>query len=762
MKRGILRRTLSVMMSAVMMSSVLFATGANIFADDTRTAGNNWVFTLDDSDGLYKHTDDDSHTWIYLNQQVIVEKYDGALPMNNRPYDEFDFDRMYFYVDGNIKIFNGAIADWACYETFDLAGHTISYEPSDNSEPMIKNGGDQPYSYIEFTSSDFFPGTISCYSGATIFEIQGHEYRKSFVTLDNVGIAGGYNKYYYSMKNSAVVVKDNAAFTMGTNSQILNYSSQKGGAIRCEGDGTIYLENGTISGCYAEEGGAIYSTSQVRVYGLDENLIMDNTATVRGGGICLIGDEASLLMEDMTKLKITNNKCLGSSDLSEGGGGVYFEKSSNSISSPGDSLYINGTLNVYDNDSSTAGKENFYLRYAGEDYNSFYVPNFECFGGDVNVSCGEISDGDRIAYSDRYNSYNEQFYSNFVDGFSMDDPDYSVIPGVTSTSKMYTELVVSSSGNAPALLKGYSLVLDGDCIGIKFYVYLPDSEELGSASNNIWTAKVGPSSGSKFYVNGTTVSTLDLDSYEKKGGYVTFTYKVDAADMTVPLDFTLEKNGNEVLSKSGLTVRSYIEYISNHKNQFSTNDYNVAMSLANYGAATQTYFNFRKNDLPNKNIDYDWEYTDAQTRFLYQYSTDLYVYDHLGENAPVKYYGMTMSFKSQPTLKLYFSYSSSSDFDKSKIRLTQEEYGEIVFIEGTQYFYVALKNQDFSKIMKENDFGLMYVYYGSNHTVRIDCSTLWYLYSVITAEPGTYSDKMVDLAKAYTYYFYMCAKNLGM
>lgn len=762
MKKGLLRRTLSLMMSAVMVSSVLFATGANIFADDTKTAGNGWVFTLDGSDGLYKHTDDQNQTWIYLNQSIINDKYDHALPMNNRPYDEYKFNKMYFYVDESIKVYNGAIADWACYETFDLASHTIVYEPIDNTVPMIKNGGEQPYSYIEFISSDELPGSITCYSGATLFEISGYDNRISYVTIDNVSLAGGYGKYYQDMKNSAVVLKNNAGFSMGMDSQILNYSSQKGGAIRSEGNGTVSLENGTISGCYAEEGGAIYSTGQVRVCGTTETLISNNKAVKRGGGICLIGETASLLMEDMSKLKITNNTCYGSSDLSEGGGGVYFEKSSNVIPRTKESLYINGALNVYDNNSSTEGKENFYLRYAGEDYNSFYVPSFEYYEGDVSVSYGEITDNGRIAYSDGFNSYNEQFYSNFVDGFRMDDPDYSVIPGVTSTAQMYTELLVSSSVNSPALLKGYSLVLDGDCIGIKFYVYIPDSEELGSAGNNIWAAKVGPSSGNKFYVNGTTVSTLDLDSYERKGGYVTFTYKVDAADMTVPLDFTLEKNGNEVLSKSGLTVRSYIEYISNHKSQFSTNDYNVAMSLANYGAAAQTYFNFRKTDLPNKNIDYDWEYTDTQTRFLYNYSTDLYYYDRYDNNGPVSYYGMTVSFKSQPTLKLFFKYSSSDSLDLSSIRLTQELYGEIVFVEGTQYFYVALKNQDFYKIMSENDFGIIYKFSGDSTIFRIQCSTLWYLYSVITAEQGTYSANMVDLAKAYSYYLYMCAKNLGM
>ena len=761
MKKGFLRRTLSLVMSTVMVSSVLFAAGTTVFADATKTAGNGWVFTQA-SDGLYKYTDNNGYEWIYLDQSVIDNTYGHAIPMNNQEYENYDysFKNLYFYLDENVKVTEGAVAGWACYETIDLAGHTISYEPSDYSVPMIKNGGDHPYSNISLISTSEHPASVDSYDGATIFEISGFEGRVSHASIKNVSLAGGFGKYYSEYRNSAVVVKDNARFNMYDNSLIINFASEKGGAIRCdcqtnsEDDGMITLSKATIEGCVADEGGAIYSTHKITIAGSEKTLITKNIATTRGGGICLIGPYASLTMNDESNLEITQNKCACNSELNQGGGGIYFEKQSSGLNAKR-SLVVSGTLNVNNNTTDTGTKQNFYLRYGGTECNTFYISMLSWFnGGDVGVSCGTFTDGAEIVYTNTYNNYSQSGYSKMCSAFHYDDDGYFLTTGLKSVGSMEASLILSGSSDTPLMLSGYSLLLDGSGVGIKFYVYLPDSEEVGSADNNIWTAKIGPSSGSEFYVKGTEVSTLNVDKYEKENGCATFTYYVDAADMTVPINFTLEKDGIEEFTNTGLTVRSYIDAVCNNPNKFSEADRNLAIALANYGASAQTYFNFRKTDLVNKNLDYEWEYSNDYTRFLDRYNRSLDYYG--GEEGPITYYGTTMSFKGQPTLKMYFKYSSS--VDTSKIRLTQEMGEEIVFIEGTQYFYVAKKNMDFYGIITGSEFGILY---DRGLCISFECNTIWYLFTIITSAQGTYSDKMVDLAKAYTYFLYTCAKNQG-
>lgn len=750
MKKKFLGRVVSVITAL----TILMTTGAVVLADPESITADGRTYTLDPNDGLYKYVEQGyaTTTYIYVSANIIHDKFDDTLPTYTTG-DSFCY--VNFYFADNVTITHAVTTPDGFYGTYDLNGKTITYDPDKMSacDPLISVSGKNCLVNIK-------NGNISSPHGDPIMYIEGKDGYSSHGTIANMTVTG-FEDTTNKIGFSAVEVGPNGKINVTDSSCIKNFvSTGKGGAINASSaTSQIYVSSSSIENCKAEEGGAIYSEGQVDFEG--NVSITGNTATVRGGGLCLIGPSVFLSVNDRGTLKVTGNSCSGSNDIDQGGGGVYFSKNSTTHERQENrSFSINGGLKIFDNSSTVTGtKKDLYLRYAGEVYNSINLDSFGMYSDEepgaitVGVSCGTLSGTTMVAYS---GSYREDTIDLNI---YYEDSNHIVIPTVKDPSIYKLELsVVDSNNDVPVEVQGFSVaIMDGDSIGVRYHVYMPQSEDIGSASNPIWQAKIGPSSGYSLFVRGSESSTVNIDGFKRDGDFVTFTYYVDSTDMAVPLDFTLYKNGEKIKTVTGFSVKGYLESIMEKSSSYSTYVRRLAMGLANYGGAAQTYFGFMTNNLASEKVasnKYAYELELYDYRVDYDKSTyGTFTYTDSAQG--ISFYGGTISFKSSPKLKLYFKLDDGVDI-KNVVVTDYSTEDEITIhpVSGGKYFYITI-DCGISNLNKFTDFVLENKAVANDYGDYMNVCGLWYLLTVAYDNQGRFTPNMKALALAlYSCYVY--------
>jgi hypothetical protein len=110
-----------------------------------------------------------------------------------------------------------------------------------------------------------------------------------------------------------------------------------------------------------------------------------------------------------------------------------------------------------------------------------------------------------------------------------------------------------------------------------------------------------------------TVALNDLQRVKRSGKYVRYAqYYVYSSWMTEPITMNFYNDGTKVATYS-ITVE---EWVANNVGNYTTTNPNVATlmkTMLNYGAASQAYFDYKTDDLANKNNDLALQQITADT-----------------------------------------------------------------------------------------------------------------------------------------------------
>ena len=213
-----------------------------------------------------------------------------------------------------------------------------------------------------------------------------------------------------------------------------------------------------------------------------------------------------------------------------------------------------------------------------------------------------------------------------------------------------------------AHLYGYTLSLAGD-IGVNFWMELDGRYDY-------------PENYMLFTVNNRTQKVLVSEAERAQGSprYRIFSCGVAAKEMTdkVTAQFYLY-DGTPVGSEYTYTVREYANYILTH-DSYSQKAKTVVKAMLNYGACSQTYFNYRTSSLANSVLPESERCPSIASPNGIGYKTDGY-----GILIPER---VSLSLDSTITLKLYFN---SKDVDGFEFRrngrtLTTSRSGEYTVV----------------------------------------------------------------------------------
>lgn len=724
-------------------ASALLSTGILISLIPSAVLADGDVITVDghdfikQSDGLYKcsltmyeYWNNSAHPYTYLycllNQEIIDRDFGGTIPNIENPTQE----NRYFYLGEDITIDHGVKVKDQSGSVIELQGRTITYDPADTDEYLwdasesTNCSVDFQGSYFENESSSLSGGTISSPNGAPIAKYTGGASGSyGSVTVSGINIVGGYGTNYTDKRKSAFDLSGSADLYIYSGAVISSFSAEQGGAVKAT-DVTNVQITGTIMNCYATEGGAIYAEGRVLFGGK----LTGNLADKRGGAICLIGDDAhfeSFYSDDELNIPIpiiTNNTCSSYEGADEGGGGIYVDSG---YSKPVD---LSRKITINNNNRNAGSKKNLHIicNDNSQDYITVGYYNSDEFK--VGISCYGAKSGDTVI---RYPSYSkttgtEYYTSRFVYEVSgKSSLITSVFTHPDDDKRLILDFVYVEDTTKTTVLSGYSLITDGSSIGIKFYVSLSDYDRK-NYNYTKYSAKVSTVGEDECYLLGNNEKTLTYRDGEFENGYYTYTYYVDSMDMTVPLKFELYKEGVEepVDTMSGFTVRDYIDTIAKNPGKYGEKGVKAAVSIALYGAASQKYFNFRADDLADKNMTGDMKAKTELSYYQNRYKTGLF-YDpedtQYGSNMPLSipetehlsFYGWTMSFKGKPAMKFYFLPKEGTTIDDLYISCYLGNTS--VYTKG-DYIVVQCSDIKMEQMIYSES---MYIYYGDEEDAEM-------------------------------------------
>ena len=213
-----------------------------------------------------------------------------------------------------------------------------------------------------------------------------------------------------------------------------------------------------------------------------------------------------------------------------------------------------------------------------------------------------------------------------------------------------------------AHLYGYTLSLAGD-IGVNFWMELDGRYDY-------------PENYMLFTVNNRTQKVLVSEAERAQGSprYRIFSCGVAAKEMTdkVTAQFYLY-DGTPVGSEYTYTVREYANYILTH-DSYSQKAKTVVKAMLNYGACSQTYFNYRTSSLANSVLPESERCPSIASPNGIGYKTDDY-----GILIPER---VSLSLDSTITLKLYFNSKDVDGFEfkRNGRTLTTSRSGEYTVV----------------------------------------------------------------------------------
>jgi len=194
-------------------------------------------------------------------------------------------------------------------------------------------------------------------------------------------------------------------------------------------------------------------------------------------------------------------------------------------------------------------------------------------------------------------------------------------------------------------VKGYNISLK-DNIAVSFHIKLSDAALADENARVVFTLP-----------NGNTKTVYVKNAEEKDGRHV-FTCEVAAKEMTADIKGKIVAKGDtsEVFYYS---VKEYADTLLSDTVKYEK-ETPLVKAMLNYGASAQLYFNYKTDDLANKDLD-------KADQVLADVDLSKYSYTLQGEEAGVSYYGSKLSLKSETAIKHYFIVEDKENIPEFKV-----------------------------------------------------------------------------------------------
>ena len=274
-------------------------------------------------------------------------------------------------------------------------------------------------------------------------------------------------------------------------------------------------------------------------------------------------------------------------------------------------------------------------------------------------------------------------------------------------------------------LCGYTLSMDGN-IGVNFYMLLGDN-----VLNNASTAYM------QFTVNGKT-QKVKISDAKRDGTYYIFRCDTVAKEMTDTISAQVFiSEGNADGDAYTYSVRDYAIYILGHQGDFGAKTVAVVKAMLNYGASAQKFFGYKLDNLANSVLsdnDRKIPYVDP-TAMVFTSSAKVV-------NADIKLEKVSLSLKSEITMKLYFSGNTSGvDFyvGPTKLKVSKSGSYTVVTITGIYAQNIGTGvNVD--------------AYAGSTYLGSARCAPMRYCQLALTSNDAAVTPELKEVVSALYYY----------
>jgi hypothetical protein len=336
---------------------------------------------------------------------------------------------------------------------------------------------------------------------------------------------------------------------------------------------------------------------------------------------------------------------------------------------------------------------------------------------------------DIYCYADPENLIFNTYSGNFNSNTKFHVPAEYLDKYLEKFPALADNLVGDASGNiavgSSTHLCGYTLSMDGN-IGVNFYMTLGDD-----ILNNASTAYM------QFTVNGKTQKVKVSDA-KRDGVYYVFRCDTVAKEMTDTISAQMFiSDGNADGDAYTYSVRDYAVYILNHQNDFGAKTVAVVKAMLNYGASAQKFFGYKLDNLANSVLsdnDRKIPYVDP-TAMVFTSSAKVV-------NADIKLEKVSLSLKSEITMKLYFSGDTSGvDFyvGPTKLKVSKSGSYTVVTITGIYAQNIGTGvNVD--------------AYAGSTYLGSARCAPMRYCQLALTSNDAAVTPELKEVVSALYYY----------
>ena len=379
------------------------------------------------------------------------------------------------------------------------------------------------------------------------------------------------------------------------------------------------------------------------------------------------------------------------------------------------------------------------------------------WGQEIGKDAYPVLGGTKVYQSKKYMACNREYIKEYV--YSNDAREDTVID-----KHLDDDLDGKCDGcskfmdDVGAHLIGYTLSLDGD-IGVNFYMEL--AEGIVNNPNAYMELTLEGKSPQKILVKDARKNT------ELKEGttYYVFQCKVNANEMTKIITAQMFDGTSKCGKEYSYTVRDYAMYLKNHEVIDGAGIF--AMQLLNYGASAQRYFGVKTDDLADSQlVDYEKGKDNIKAYYdMYQMNYgggehsecnygSMETFKRLTSKNDVlgKFIGSSLVLKSETTLNVFYEPNEGVDISKLTFKIGDEV---VQPIQRGKYYVLSRTNIKAMKLAEDDTFTVT----DGTNTLTGNYCALSYCYNVLSADSGTYEDKLVTLVEAFANYYYT-ARNL--